>query len=157
MAGERTCDVCGALIDVGPGPSRQRYCSQACKNEARRRAHRERVGKDPAEMRRGPERAKKDLAARTRVRQSKEWLLYAELLADGTEVLEHEAAVERLGGGSERLAWEPLLQLERLGLISRERMGGPWQVLPPASAEARKWVADNLAGGSHQRASGPPA
>ncbi|MCW2545380.1 MAG: hypothetical protein JWM40_2932 [Frankiales bacterium] len=108
-------------------------------------------------MRRGPDRAKEDLAGRTRVRQSKEWLLYAELLAAGAEVLEHDVAVERLGGGSERLAWEPLLQLERLGLISRERMGGPWRVLPPASAEARRWVADNMAGGSHQRASGSSA
>lgn len=108
-------------------------------------------------MRRGPERTTEKLAARTRVRQSKEWLLYAELVTAGAEVLEYDVAVERLGGGSVKVAWKPLLQLERLGLISRERMTGPWRVLPPATAEARKWVADNLAGGSHQRASGSSA
>jgi len=112
---------------------------------------------EPLEIRRGAERTTAMLAGREAVRDSKGWALYSELIASGAAVLEHAVAVERLGGGSEKVAWAHLVQLEWLGLISRDRPGGPWAVHPPASPEARKWVADSMAGGSHQRrSSGPP-
>lgn len=152
---ERRCEVCGGPLKQGDvGAGRRRYCSPPCVREGKRRTGRAARGLNPEAIRRGPEGGLARLAERTRVRgNSRAWWMYAQLLADEQVEIAHAEALQLLTGGDEGQAWQSLLQLERLGLFERDRPGGVWRVLPPASPEARLWVADNLAGGSHQRGS----